>query len=139
MNDATKALAGYRMERAREALKEAGLLLQAGHLNAYVNRLYYACFYAVSALLVTRGISTSKHGHLRSLLHRDFVKTGLIPTELGRHFDRLFSSRQEGDYADFVVFKADEVRPWLRETTAFVDYVDGLIARIDPPTGEGGQ
>lgn len=116
------------MERAHEALKEADLLLRAGHLNAYVNRLYYACFYAVSALLVTRGISTSKHGHLRSLLHRDFVKTTLIPTELGRHFDRLFSTRQEGDYADFVVFKADEVRPWLDETTAFVNYIDDLMA-----------
>lgn len=54
------------MERAREALSEANLLLQAGHLNTYVNRLYYACFYAVSALLVIRGISTSKHAHLRS-------------------------------------------------------------------------
>lgn len=133
MNDATRALAGYRMERAREALAEAGLLLDAGHLNTCVNRLYYACFYAVSALLVTRGISTSKHGHLRSLLHRDFVKTGLIPAELGRHFDRLFSSRQEGDYADFVVFKADEIRPWLDESKAFVDYVEGLIARVEPP------
>ena len=134
MNDDTKALAAYRMERAREALSAASLLFQAGHLTAYVNRLYYACFYAVSALLVTRGISTSKHGHLRSLLHRDFVKTGLIPTELGRHFDRLFSNRQEGDYADFVVFQAEEVRPWLEETTAFVDFIDRLIARIGPPT-----
>jgi uncharacterized protein (UPF0332 family) len=134
VNDSTKALVVYRMERAREALRAAALLLQAGDLNAYVNRLYYACFYAVSALLVTRGISTSKHAHLRSLLHRDFVKTGLIPTELGRHFDRLFSSRQEGDYADFVVFQADEVRPWLDQTTAFVNAIDSLIARIGPLT-----
>ncbi len=134
MNDPIKALAGYRMDRAREAIEEASLLLEAGHLNAYVSRLYYACFYAVSALLVTRGISTSKHGHLRSLLHRDFVKTGLIPTELGRHFDRLFSTRQEGDYADFVVFQTDEVRPWLDQTRAFVNYIEGLIARIAPST-----
>ncbi|MEN6336185.1 MAG: HEPN domain-containing protein [Phycisphaerales bacterium] len=136
MNDATRALAGYRMERAREALTEAGLLLDAGHLNTCVNRLYYACFYAVSALLVMQGISTSKHGHLRSLLHRDFVKTGLIPAELGRHFDRLFSSRQEGDYADFVVFKVDEIRPWLDESKAFVDYVEKLITRVEPPKAE---
>lgn len=134
MNDSAGAPARYRMERAREALEEASLLLQAGHLNAYVNRLYYACFYAASALLVTQGISTSKHGHLRSLLHRDFVKTGQVPAELGKHFDRLFTSRQEGDYVDFVVFKSDEVAPWLKETVAFVDYLDGLIARIEPPT-----
>lgn len=101
-----------------------------------MNRLYYACFYAVSALLVTRGLSTSKHGHLRSILHRDFVRTGLIPTELGRHFDRLFSSRQEGDYVDFVVFEADEVQSWLHDTTAFVEYIDGLIGRIESSTAE---
>jgi uncharacterized protein (UPF0332 family) len=134
VSDATTALVAYRMERAREALSEASLLFEAGHLHAYVNRLYYACFYAVSALLVTRGISPSKHGHLRSLLHRDFVKTGLIPIKLGRHFDRLFSNRQEGDYADFVVFKTDEVGPWLDESKAFVEYVEGLLARIEPPT-----
>jgi len=101
--------------------------------KALLDRCRQAIRRAVSALLVTRGISTSTHGHLRALLHRDFVKTGLIPTELGRHFDRLFSDRQEGDYADFVVVKADEVRPWLAETTAFVDYLDGLIARSGPP------
>lgn len=134
MSNATRALIVYRMERAHEALSEAGLLFEAGHSNACVNRLYYACFYAVSALLVTQGISTSRHGHLRSLLHRDFVKTGLIPMEFGRHFDRLFSSRQEGDYADFVVFKTDDIRPWLDESKAFVDYIEGLIGRMEPPT-----
>lgn len=129
MTDPARELAVYRLERAREALKEAALLFEAGHTNTYVNRLYYACFYAVSALLVLRGISTSKHGYLRSLLHRDFVKPGTIPTELGRHFDRLFSNRQEGDYADFVVFKAQEVRPWLDETKHFVDHIEGLISK----------
>jgi hypothetical protein len=48
----------------------------------------------------------------------------------------LFSSRQEGDYADFIVFKVDEIRPWLDESKAFVDYVEGLIARVEPPTAE---
>ena len=52
------------MDRARETLEEAGLLLEAGHPNAYVNRLHYACFYVASALLVRQGISTSKHGDL---------------------------------------------------------------------------
>jgi uncharacterized protein (UPF0332 family) len=44
----------YRLERARETLEEARVLLEKGHANAGVNRLYYACFYAVSALLLTR-------------------------------------------------------------------------------------
>ena len=101
MTEEEKTLIAYRMKRARDAIEEAKMLFDAGHFNAYVNRLYYACFYAVSALLLTRDLSTSKHGYLRSLMHREFVKTGLIPKELGKHFDLLFDSRLEGDYGDF--------------------------------------
>lgn len=121
-------MVAYRMSRAHEAIEEAKILFDAGHINSYVNRLYYACFYAVSALLLRKGMSTSKHGHLRSLLHRECVRGGSIPKELGKHFDLLFDSRQEGDYADLVVFKADEVADWLAQTKAFVSHVEALIS-----------
>jgi len=130
MTKEEKALIAYRMARAHEAIDEAKMLFDAGHINLYVNRLYYACFYAVSALLLTKNISTSKHGYLRSLLHREFVKAGLIPKDLGKHFDLLFDSRLEGDYADFARFKADEVSDWLEQTQKFVAHAEGLIQKL---------
>lgn len=51
----------YRIARAKETLEEAGVLSSSGHWNACVNRLYYACFYAVSALLTKHDLSSSKH------------------------------------------------------------------------------
>jgi uncharacterized protein len=54
MTPETRILVQYRLDRAREALAEAVLLLDSGHANTGVNRLYYACFYAVSALLLTK-------------------------------------------------------------------------------------
>jgi uncharacterized protein (UPF0332 family) len=116
-------LMNYRMSRAREALEEAQLLFNAGHIN-------YACFYAVSALLLSKGMSTSKHGHLRSLLHREFVKKGSIPKELGKHFDLLFDSRQESDYADLVDFEPGEVCDWLDQTDTFVSHIENLISEL---------
>jgi uncharacterized protein (UPF0332 family) len=96
-----------------------------------VNRLYYACFYAVSALLLTRGLSTSKHGYLRSLLHREFIKTGLIPKDLGAHFDLLFDNRLKGDYEDLICFKAEDVTGWLKPTEEFINHIDRLIKTIE--------
>jgi uncharacterized protein len=125
-----EALIRHRIQRAYETLDEALLLFTAGHLNTYVNRLYYAGFYALYALLLTKNISTSKHTHLRSLLHRDYVKSGLISVDMGRHFDLLFDSRQEGDYADFVTFNKDEVEPWLDRTKSFVTHVEQMIEAI---------
>lgn len=130
MTKEERALIEYRMERARETLGEARIMFDAGRINTYVNRLYYACFYAVSALLLTRNFSTSKHSYLRSLMHREFVKPGLIPKDLSRHFAVLFDSRLEGDYADFVRFKAEDVAGWLDKTQKFVDHIESLIQKL---------
>lgn len=114
-------LVHYRLERARESIEEARILLEAGHTNAFVNRLYYACFYAVSAALLSRGISSPKHAGVRALFHQQLVKPGLVPLELGKFFGTLFDNRQKGDYSDFVRFDQDEVRPWLTRAEKFVD------------------
>jgi len=130
MTNEERSVIEYRMKRAHEAIDEAKILFEAGHISSYVNRLYYACFYAVSALLLTKNISTNKHGYLRSLLHREFIKTGSIPDELGKHFDLLFNNRQKGDYADFIEFKGDEVAGWLTQTQTFVCHVESLISDL---------
>jgi uncharacterized protein (UPF0332 family) len=127
MTPEEQALVRYRLERASEALDEAKLLFESGHLHTYVNRLYYACFYAVSALLLTKGLSTSKHTHLRALLHKELIRPGIIPLEYGQFFDLLFNNRQKGDYSDFVVFQAEQVEGWLKQAREFVDYMSTRV------------
>jgi uncharacterized protein (UPF0332 family) len=63
-------LVRHRVTRAEETLEDARLVLEQGHLHSAVNRLYYACFYIVSALLFTEGLSSSKHSGVRSLFDR---------------------------------------------------------------------
>ena len=126
-----RTLVQYRLDRAQEAMEEAKLLFEAGHLHTYVNRLYYACFYAMSALLLTRGFSPSKHAHLRALLHKEFIRPSLIPLEYGQFFDLLFNSRQKGDYSDLVTFQAEQVQGWLQQASDFVEHVSGLAFQQD--------
>jgi hypothetical protein len=49
----------YRLKRAEETYQEALLMRREKHWNTCANRLYYACFYAVSALLQQHGFSIS--------------------------------------------------------------------------------
>ena len=51
MKEETKTLVAYRLGRAHESIDEARILIERGYVNTFVNRLYYACFYAISALL----------------------------------------------------------------------------------------
>lgn len=77
-----------------------------------VNRLYYACFYAVSALLAAEGLSSSKHSGVRSLFNENFVKTGSVEKSLARVYNDLYERRQESDYVDFVEFREEQVTLW---------------------------
>ena len=97
----------HRLERAKESLVEAGLMLEGHHFNTAVSRAYYSAFYAVTALLETEGLASAKHSGVRALLNQHFIKTGKLPKELGRAYADLFEDRQEGDYADMIRFDRD--------------------------------
>ena len=127
MNERSKNLVSYRMARAEETLEDARILARAERWNACVNRLYYACFYAVSALLVRDGLSSSKHAGIRGLFNRNYVKTGKIPKHLARIYNDLFERRQEGDYLDFVSFGESQVVPWISKAEELIRYISNLV------------
>ena len=49
--ESKQALVQYRLERSVNSLDEAQYMAKGGYYNAAINRLYYACYYAVVALL----------------------------------------------------------------------------------------
>ncbi len=129
MNHETGQYVRYRMERAAQALEAAEASMERFLYNDAVNRIYYACFYAVSALLVSRGLSSKKHSGVRSLFERHFVKDGPLPRQLGRFYHQLFDSRQEGDYADFVAFAQEDVEAWFSQAKEFNAEIAILIEK----------
>lgn len=88
----------YWWEKAEASLLSAERELDAGALVFSINRLYYALYYAVSAVLLRKEFTFSKHSGVRAAFHREIIKTGLMDTEWGRLYDQLFEDRHEGDY-----------------------------------------
>jgi len=113
----------YRLKRAKEALQEARLLQNEGHHNTAVNRLYYACFYAVLSLLQTKGLGSQKHSGVRTLFNMEFVKTGEIDKQWSRFYAEMFENRQESDYAEFVQFNQHDVEQMQKQAERFVDMI----------------
>lgn len=117
----------FRKNRAFETIDDALLLADSGRWNACVNRLYYACFYVVSALLLIDGHSSTRHTGVRALFNLHFVRNAIISKDLARIYNDLFERRQEGDYVDFVIFQENQVRPWLKQAQLFVQEIGNLI------------
>lgn len=126
-----KELILYRIEKSRETLEDARILAEGKRWNACVNRLYYACFYVISALLIQDGQSSSKHTGVRSLFNKNYVKTGKFPKELAVTYNDLFERRQESDYRDFIYFEEAQVRPWIDKVEIFINHIDSLIKHED--------
>ena len=86
----------YRIASAKETLQAAVLLAENQHWNSAINRLYYACFYAISALLYKYDITANSHSGLKHQFTLHFVKNDKIDKELAKVFSQLSDWRQIG-------------------------------------------
>jgi len=124
------ALIRYRRDKAKETLADARILLREGSPSSALNRIYYAMFYEVLALLYTKDLSSAKHSGVRALFNEHFVKAGAVPVVLGRRFSRMYDFRQKSDYGDFVKIQPEKVNDWLEQAAAFIDEMDKIIEGI---------
>jgi uncharacterized protein (UPF0332 family) len=79
------------------------------------------------ALLLTKGLSSLKHGGVRSPFNKEFIKTGIISEEDGDFYNRMFGSRQREDYEDPVEFDYEKVKGWFDNTKDFIDSIEQVI------------
>ena len=117
----------YRMERADETLEEVSILAERGHYNAAVNRLYYACFYAVQALLLKHHITANTHSGVKSMLGLHFVTKGVISIEHGKTFNTLFEKRHSSDYEAFAYCDKSLVDDLTPLAEAFIVRIKELL------------
>lgn len=116
----------YWFDKAEESMLSAQDELRSGRLSFAVNRIYYACFYAVSGVLMAEKLRFKKHSGVRASFHQHLVKTGKISQDLGKFYDELFEARQRGDYFEMVFFDQRQVENWLAQAKLFIPEVSGL-------------
>ena len=117
----------YRLKRADETLVETNDLIRMSHWHGAANRLYYACYYAASALLIKHGISTHSHAGVINQLSLHFVSKKVISNELGKLYKQLFNLRQSSDYGDWVVIREEDIRPLIEPAEKFIEEIKKLI------------
>ena len=123
------ALISYRLERAAESLMAAKMMLDNGMPIFSMNRVYYCLFYSIQALLALEGVSFSKHGQLKGYFSREYIKTGKLPKDMGRLFNKAFEYRQKFDYVDFAIPAQEMVSEYIEKARAFHKTVQEFITR----------
>ena len=130
MSEEKRALIQYRLAQAKDSIKEAEVLMREGmSYRSVINRLYYAMFYAVLALLQEKEVGTSKHSGAIFLFDREFIKTGIFDIDFSKVLHRAFELRQKGDYMEQTeINKQDitEIRPKVQD---FINKVENYLLK----------
>lgn len=94
MNEEMKAL----LKKAEDSIKGARILFNDELYGFAASRAYYAMFYLVSAVLLSKDMSFSKHQAVVASFGQHFVKTKIFEQKFHQYLVEAFEQRQIGDY-----------------------------------------
>jgi uncharacterized protein (UPF0332 family) len=120
-------LVNYRISRAKETLQEIEILIQNELWNTSINRLYYACYYAVIALLANNDIKAQTHAGVRQMFGLHFIKTEVISKDIGKFYSDIFDKRLTGDYDDFIDYSKEDIIGLFKPAKKLILTIDKLL------------
>ena len=124
--DKRTALVNYRIEEAFSALTDAEVAVAAERWNMAANRLYYAVFYAATALLLSEELAFHTHKGMIKQFGFYFVKAGRVTTEEGALVSNLFQLRHETDYEAYINATKEQIEDYMPRTRALIDKLIAL-------------
>lgn len=127
MNQHKRDLIDYRLERADALLQTARNMIQDEDWFSAVNRMYYAIYQAVAALMVRESIQIKSHSGAKAMFDKHIVKVGRAEVKWSKLYTRLADARHASDYGAFVTFTSEDVLPLLPQTEEFIAVIKQLI------------
>ncbi|MCM1316830.1 MAG: HEPN domain-containing protein [Bacteroides sp.] len=121
------AIIEYRIEKSLSTLTQTKTLYDLGMYGFCANRLYYALFYMLNALMLKNSIFAHTHSGIISMVHKHFIHTGIISTDEGKIIKRTFDLRQGCDYDDFVDADKEDIDMLMPKVELLIDKIRGLI------------
>ncbi len=107
--------------KAKRSLRAARRLYKNADYDFSVSSAYYAKFYCAEAMLLTQGLSYSKHSGVIAAFGRHFVKTGLLPSSFHSSFLTAFKDRQIGDYEVIKKISKQEAETNIKNAKEFIN------------------
>lgn len=120
MEQKEKDLIKSQIDKSKEKLDAAKVLLEKGFIDDAISRAYYSIFHAASAVLLSEGITVESHSALKTLFGLHFINSGKIDKKYGRYLNRLKDERENGDYDIFTTFENADAQEAIKETEEFL-------------------
>lgn len=98
------------LEKSDKNMEQAIRTADLGYWDLVANRLYYAVFHAVNALLLLDGIKTGTHKGTSIQFGKSYVLTGQFSRQDGILYSQLQTMREKADYQNIFTLEETEGR-----------------------------
>lgn len=119
-----------KLKKAQALIDEVDFQLENKYYNTAINRLYYGCFYATKALLLTKDLVPKTHSGVSTLLHQKFVLTGLFDATHASFFNKLMNERNDEDYSDLMITDLEEIDEFIEPAKEYFTYTTSIVRNI---------
>ena len=117
------------LEKAERTFDDVLFCMQEQKWEAAANRLYYALFHAMSALLISDGRQVKSHRGVMAMFGEHYVRTEIFSKKDGALLSDLVIMRDNADYNCF--FEADEEKlsPFVEPTRMLIEKIKQYLAK----------
>lgn len=115
------------IDKAKESLEASKQLLQNEYSDFSASRSYYAMFYAVQAVLLTRNLAFSKHSAVIAAFGKEFIKNGKLPATLHRYISEAFDIRHAGDYGPVGSVRKEIAMILIDQAKEFIETIEEYL------------
>ena len=120
-------LVNLEYEKGKSFLEQAEKIVELGYWDMVANRLYYAVFHAVSALLIKNGHKVGTHKGVVLLFGQHYIKTGIFSPVEGRLYSQLQTMREKADYVCTFQTTQEEISPMLEPARKMIEKIGSII------------
>jgi len=122
-----RVLVTLELEKSDKTLAEMEVQLQNRLWGLTANRLYYALFHAVSALLINDRHEVGTHRGAVNKFSLFYVKTGLFSVAEGKLYSQLQKLREDGDYNCSIDVDQNDVEVKVLPTRQLIAHIRQYI------------
>lgn len=123
----SKELSKYRIGQAKEDLAACKLLYKEKFYKSANNRAYYSIFHSIKAVLALEPIDFKRHKDVTAYFNKNYVNTEIFPRKLGHKIAEATTIREDSDYDDEFIVKAEETQKQIETAEELLELVEKYV------------
>jgi uncharacterized protein (UPF0332 family) len=117
------------IDKAERSLKTAKEIFKSEEYDFAVSRAYYTIFYMAEAVLMTKGLSYSKHSGVIAAFGQQLIKTGVLDKKMHTILKNAFKRRNIGDYEFNITITKEEAERVINDAEEFFQTVRDYLEK----------